>query len=43
MKVDKEKFEDVINNLLKAAPIKRSEAKTGQRKIGKIIAPKPQK
>jgi hypothetical protein len=43
MKVDKEKFEAVLNNLLKTAPIKRSEAKTGQPKTGKIIAAKPQK
>jgi hypothetical protein len=43
MKVDKAKFEAVLNNLLKTPPIKRSEAKTGQRKTGKIIAAKPQK
>jgi hypothetical protein len=38
MKVDKAKFEAVIGNLLKSPPIKRSEAKTGQPKTGKIIA-----
>jgi hypothetical protein len=41
MKVDKAQFEAVINNLLKSPPVKRSEAKTGQPKTGKIIAPKP--
>jgi hypothetical protein len=43
MKVDKDKFEAVVGNLLKAAPIKRSDAKTGQPKTGKIIAAKPQR
>jgi hypothetical protein len=43
MKVDKDKFEAVVSNLLKAPPIKRKDAKTGQRKTGKIIAAKPQK
>lgn len=43
MKVDRAQFEAVVGNLLKAPPIKRSEAKTGQRKTGKIIAAKPQK
>ena len=41
MKVDKDQFEAVVGNLLKTAPIKRSEAQTGQPKTGKIIpAPK---
>jgi hypothetical protein len=40
MKVDKAQFEAVVANLLKTAPIPRSEAKTGQPKVGKIIAPK---
>jgi hypothetical protein len=43
MKVDKAQFEAVIGRLLKTPPIKRSEAKTGQPKTGKIIAAKPQK
>jgi hypothetical protein len=43
MKVDKAQFEAVVSNLLKAPPIKRSEAKTGQPKTGKIIQPKPQR
>jgi hypothetical protein len=43
MKVDKVRFEDIVNNLLKTPPIKRSDANTGQRKTGKIIAAKPQK
>jgi hypothetical protein len=42
MQVDKEKFEAVIHKLLSSPPIKRSEAKTGQPKTGKIIAAKPQ-
>jgi hypothetical protein len=41
MKVDKAQFEAIVGNLLKTPPIKRSEAKTGQRKTGKIIAAKP--
>jgi len=43
VKVDKAKFEEVVGNLLKTPPIKRSEAQTGQPKTGKIIAAKPQK
>jgi hypothetical protein len=38
MKVDKAQFEAVVGNLLKTPPIKRSDAKTGQPKTGKIIA-----
>jgi hypothetical protein len=38
MKVDKQQFEAVVGNLLKAPPVKRSDAKTGQPKTGKIIA-----
>jgi hypothetical protein len=42
MKVDKEQFTAIVNNMLKTAPVKRSDAKTGQPKVGKIIAaPKP--
>jgi hypothetical protein len=37
MKVDKDKFEAVVGNLLKSPPVKRSDAKTGQPKTGKII------
>jgi len=40
MKVDKAQFEAVVANLLKTPPLPRSEAKTGQPKVGKIIAPK---
>lgn len=41
MQVDKVKFTAIVNNLLKTAPIKRTDAKTGQKKVGKIIpAPK---
>jgi hypothetical protein len=43
MKVDKDKFEAVVSNLLKSPPIKRSDAKTGQPKKGKIIPAKPQR
>jgi hypothetical protein len=43
MKADKAQFEAVVGNLLKMPPIKRSGAKTGQPKTGKIIAAKPQK
>jgi hypothetical protein len=38
MKVDKDKFEAVVGNLLKTPPVKRSEAQTGKPKTGKIIA-----
>ena len=38
MKVNREKFEAVVGNLLKSPPVKRSDAKTGQPKTGKIIA-----
>jgi hypothetical protein len=42
MKVDKKQFTAIVNNLLKADPIKRTDAKTGKPKTGKIIpAPKP--
>lgn len=42
MKVDKDQFTAIVDRLLKAAPIKRADAKTGQPKTGKIIpAPKP--
>mgnify|MGYP001605714036 CR=1 FL=1 len=41
MKVDKTQFTAVVNNLLKTPPVPRAEAKTGQPKTGKIIAPKP--
>jgi hypothetical protein len=37
MKVDKDQFVRVLGNLLKTPPIKRSDAKTGQPKTGKII------
>ena len=40
MKVDRKQFEAVVGNLLKTAPVPRSEAKTGAPKTGKIIAPK---
>ena len=41
VKVDKAQFEAVVGKPLKTPPIKRSEAKTGQLKTGKIIgAPK---
>jgi hypothetical protein len=44
MKVDKAQFEAIVSHLLKTPPIKRSEAKTGQPKVGKIIPqPKPRK
>ncbi len=39
MKVDKDKFEAIVGNLLKSPPVKRSDAKTGQPKTGKIIVP----
>jgi hypothetical protein len=39
MKVDREQFATVVGNLLKTAPMKRSEAQTGQPKTGKIIPP----
>lgn len=39
MKVDKDKFEAVVTNLLKTAPIKRSDAKIGK----PAPTPKPQK
>lgn len=42
MKVDKDQFTAIVGSLLKTQPIKRSEAKTGLPKTGKIIpAPKP--
>jgi len=41
LKVDKAQFVAVVDNLLKSAPIKRSDAKTGQPKVGKIIETKP--
>jgi len=41
MQVDRKKFVGVINALLKSPPVPRAEAKTGQPKTGKIIAPKP--
>jgi hypothetical protein len=41
MKVNKEQFTAVISTLLKTPPVPRAEAKTGQPKTGKIIAPKP--
>ena len=40
MKVDKAQFVAVVGKLLKTPPIKRSEAKTGQPKTGKIIPSK---
>jgi hypothetical protein len=40
MKVNRAQFEAVVSNLLKTAPVPRSEAKTGAPKTGKIIAPK---
>jgi len=43
MKVDKDQFTAVVNNLLKSPPVPRSSEKTGQPKTGKIIAPKPQR
>jgi hypothetical protein len=43
MEVDKEKFEAVVGNLLKTPPMKRTDAKTGQPKKGKIIPAKPQR
>ena len=40
MKVDKAQFEAVVGKWLTTPPMPRSEAKTGQPKVGKIIAPK---
>jgi hypothetical protein len=39
-KIDKAKFEDVVNRLLRQEPTKRSEIKTGGKKLGKVIPPK---
>lgn len=42
MKVDKAQFTAVVDRLLNSPPIKRADAKTGQRKTGQIIpTPKP--
>ena len=44
MKVDKAQFEAVIGNLLRTSPMPRSEAKTGQPKVGgtqTVPQPKP--
>jgi len=43
MKVDRKQFESIVGKMLTTAPIKRSEAKTGQPKKGKIIPAKPQR
>lgn len=41
--VPREQFTAIVNEMLKTAPIKRSDAKTGQPKVGKIIPPKTQR
>jgi hypothetical protein len=41
IKVDRAKFTAIVGNLLKSPPVKRSDAKTGQPKTGKIIPRKP--
>jgi hypothetical protein len=41
--VDREQFTAIVDRMLKTPPIKRSDAKTGQPKTGKIIPAKLQK
>jgi hypothetical protein len=43
MQVDKDQFTAIVNKMLKTPPIKRSDAKTGKPKTGKIIPAKPQR
>jgi hypothetical protein len=40
LKVDKAKFEAVLSRLVQTPPMKRQEAKTGQKKAAKVIPPK---
>jgi hypothetical protein len=43
VQVNKEQFTAIVNKMLKTPPIKRSDSKTGQSKVGKIIPAKPQR
>lgn len=37
LKVDREKFEGIVKNLLKADPMKRDDVKVSKKKPGKLI------
>ncbi len=39
LKVNKEAFDNVLRKIAHSAPVKRSEVKTGRKKVGKIISP----
>jgi hypothetical protein len=42
VKVDKQKFDVLLDRLIQTPPIKREEIKTGPKKARQVIEPKPQ-
>lgn len=40
LKVDREKFEGIVKNLLKTDPVKRNEVNVSKKKPGKLFASK---
>ena len=40
LKVDKDAFDSVLRKIAHSAPVKRSEVKTGRKKVGKVISPR---
>jgi len=43
LKVDRAKFEGIVQSLLKADPVKREDVKVGKKKPAKLIPPTEQK